>query len=100
MDSPRSKSSDVLLLLPSFMNWFFGLEVVIIIEVLLALAMISEPIVANFGGGLTGTATRASVIVKLMRSPKEPLTDEVIVPEEIEAERKKMKNGTISIIFS
>ena len=45
---------------------------------------------ANFGGeGLTGTATLASVIVKLMRSPKEPLTDEVIVPEEIEAERKK-----------
>ena len=44
----------------------------------------------NFGGeGLTGTATPASVIVKLMRSPKEPLTDEVIVPEEIEAERKK-----------
>ena len=57
---------------------------------------------ANFGGeGLTGTATLASVIVKLMRSPKEPLTDEVIVPDEIEAERrKKMKNGTISIIFS
>ena len=89
MDSPRSKSSDVLLL-PSFMNWFFGLEVVDGIEVLLALAMISEPIVANFGGGLTGTtATRASVIVKLMRSPKEPLTDEVIVPDEIEAEREK-----------
>ena len=57
---------------------------------------------ANFGGeGLTGTATLASVIVKLMRSPKEPLTDEVIVPDEIEAEREqKLKNGTISIIFS
>ena len=45
---------------------------------------------ANFGGeGLTGTATLASVSVKLMRSPKEPLTDEVIVPDEIEAEREK-----------
>ena len=80
-----------------FINWFFGflLEEGEVIEVLLAikrllLAIISDPIVANFGGeGLTGTATLASVIVKLMRSPKEPLTDEVIVPEEIEAERKK-----------
>ena len=79
MDSARSKSSDNVVFSSFFMNWFFGL--VEVIEVLLAfVAMISEPIVANIGGGLTGTATRASVIVKLMRSPKEPLTDEVIVP--------------------
>ena len=80
-----------------FINWFFGflLEEGEVIEVLLAikrllLAIISDPIVDNFGGeGLTGTATLASVSVKLMRSPKEPLTDEVIVPDEIEAEREK-----------